>query len=225
MRVDAVTSATALPGSARVDRTNAPARVVEPKRTAVSIADIRGALSRAHRSLYGHEPTQAMLDTLTAQVSHETGRGEHMYNYNFGGIKGKGPTGATAACMTSEVLSQGEVRLRQNFRAYDSLDQGAIDYVAFMHGRYNGALQKAEVGDLDGFAHALKQSGYYTASENDYAAALRAHAGVAAKHPGKTDPASFASDPSTFSNSFELGRVVDMIASASARIAAPDDEA
>lgn len=221
MRVDAVTSSAALTSAGR---TSAPARVVEPKRTAVSIADIRGALTRAHRSLYGREPSPAMLDTLTAQVSHETGRGEQMYNYNFGGIKGKGPTGATAACMTSEVLAQGEVRLRQNFRAYDSLDQGAIDYVAFMHGRYNGALAKAEVGDLDGYAHALKQSGYYTASESDYAAALRAHAGIAAKHPGKTDPASFASDPSTFSNSFELGRVVDMIASASARIAAPDDE-
>ena len=31
---------------------------------------------------------QGMLDILTAHVAHETGNGDQMFGYNFGGIKG-----------------------------------------------------------------------------------------------------------------------------------------
>lgn len=225
MRVQSVSSpdgraaATAAPSTAT--------RHVEPQRTPTSVAELRAALDRAYRKLNGRAPSAATLDVLTAQVSHETGRGQHMYNYNFGGIKGTGPSGATTAAMTSEVLSSGTVRLRQNFRAYDSLDQGALDYVAFMHAHYGAAVDQAAAGNLDGFAHALKRAGYYTASESDYAAALRANAGSAAsetKHGSAPLAHMSAPSPADFSSSVEVARFVDLVARASARIVATEDD-
>lgn len=150
------------------------AREVAARKTVTSTADIRAALARAHQAATGEAAPAPLLDMLTAHVSHETALGTRMFNYNFGGIKGKSPAGDTARYMTREVTPAGEeVHISAPFRAYSSLDQGAADYVDVMRSRFPEAFAQASTGDPAAFAAALKRRGYYTASETSYAAAMR----------------------------------------------------
>lgn len=156
-----------------------PQRVqVEGQKTVVSRADIRGAIAKAYENQTGKKPSQNVLDTLTAQASLETGSGSAMYNYNFGGIKGGAPgTNETAKLRTKEVYDGKEVEVRDGFRAYRSLDAGADDYVRLLRGKFGAAIEQAEKGSINGFAHALKEAHYYTADESKYASALNTLAG------------------------------------------------
>lgn len=156
----------------------ARAREVEPARTQVTRAEIRGAIARALEKDTGARANERTVDVLTAHASLETASGDRMYNFNFAGIKGRSPSGGTAVLRTKEVLEGREVSIRDGFRAYGSLDEGALDYVRTMRTRFGGALEPAARGDLDGFAHSLKKSGYYTASEKDYAKGLASLAGA-----------------------------------------------
>ena len=146
---------------------------VEPRRTAVSQGDLRAAIGRAHVKVTGKAASAATLDVLTAQASLETASGSSMFNYNFGGIKGASPSGETAKLRTHEILNGKDVEIRDGFRAYKNIDEGAADYVRLMRDRFPGAMAQAERGDVNGFAHALKQSHYYTADEGAYASGLR----------------------------------------------------
>jgi hypothetical protein len=148
------------------------AREVEPRRTAVTKDELRAAIGRALQRETGVRPDARLVDTLTAHASLETASGDRMYNFNFAGIKGASPAGTTAVLRTKEVLDGREVSIHDGFRAYASIDDGARDYVHLMRTRFAGAMAPASRGDLDGFAHALKQSGYYTAAEKDYAKGL-----------------------------------------------------
>jgi len=189
------------------------------------MSDIRAALSRALQSATGRPPRAAEVDVLAAQVSLETAHGSAMYNYNFGGIKGASPEGATARYLTHEVTTGGSITLEQGFRAYSSLDAGARDYVAVMQARFPQALTRAGSGDVDGFAHALKQAHYYTASEQQYASGLRSAYGGAPPAQGASIATAAAAGPvGEFSSSDALSRVLEAIASSSARIAAPDPQ-
>ena len=203
-----------------------PVRDVQARRTPASMSDIRAALSRALESATGQRPNGRTLDVLSAQVSLETARGDAMYNYNFGGIKGASPSGETANYMTREVYGGHEVALKQGFRAYSSLDEGARDYVSVLRARFPQAYAQAMNGNVDGFAHALKQSHYYTAAEDQYAAGLRAAAGLSshatASAGGSPATAPIEPLPTGLATSAELSRVLDAIASTSARIAEPD---
>lgn len=219
------------------------AREVEPRRTSVSQGELRDAIGRAHSKVTGRAPSTATLDVLTAHASLETASGSHMYNYNFGGIKGRGPTGETARCRTHEVLNGKEVEIRDGFRAYRNIDDGAADYVRLMRDRFPAAMAQAERGDVDGFARALKQSHYYTADEKAYASGLRglmasassavttAHADASprpvASLPAMPNTSSMAfgtSSPSGFADGSELSRVMDAIGHHRTMIEPDDDE-
>ena len=202
--------------------TQVSAQDVQARRTPASMSDIRGALGRAIENATGQRPSGRTLDVLSAQVSLETAHGSAMYNYNFGGIKGASPSGETTNYMTREVYGGHEVSLRQGFRAYSSLDDGARDYISVLRTRFPQAYAQAMNGNVDGFAHALKQSHYYTAAEDQYAAGLRAAAGLPshAAEPAASEPVQAA--PAGLATSAELSRVLDAIASSSARIADPD---
>jgi hypothetical protein len=194
---------------------------VEPRRTVATPPELRAAIGRAYERVTGKPPTSALLDTLSAQAALETGRGASMYNFNFGGIKGAGPHGETANCMTHEVTDSRQITLRQGFRSYRSLDEGAEDYVRVLSGTFGAAMSKAQVGDVAGFAHALKQGGYYTASEADYATALRSLGGQGSTSP--LLPLS-AVPQATFSSSEDLSRVMDALSISAMRIVAPSDD-
>jgi hypothetical protein len=205
-------------------------RNVEPTRTQVSRADLRAAIGRAFEKVTGEKPTGGLLDTLTAHASLETGSGTAMYNFNFGGIKGHSQTGETAVCRTKEVFNGKEVEVRDGFRAYRSLDDGALDYVRLMRGKFHDAVSRAEAGDINGFAHALKKASYYTADETKYADALQKLSDPSAKaHEGSLSAISkleskhstnmnislggaSGGDTVPFADSVELGRVLDAIA-------------
>lgn len=183
----------------------APKHAVALQKTPAQVSELRAALDRAHRKMFGSAASPQALDVLTAQVSLETGSGTSMYNYNFGGIKGAGPTGKTAVARTKEVLGGKTVEIRDGFRAYDSIDDGAADYLGLLRDRFAPALDAARRGDVDGFAAKLKRGGYYTASEEDYARALRALTGAAdsARAEPKRGPGS------SYATSEELSRVAD----------------
>lgn len=223
----------------------AAARVqVEGQKTVVSRADLRSAIAKAYESQTGKKPSQNVLDTLTAQASLETGSGSAMYNYNFGGIKGGAPgTNETAKLRTKEVYDGKEVEVRDGFRAYRSLDAGADDYVRLLRGKFGAAVERAEAGDINGFAHALKQAHYYTADESKYASALHTLAGK----PDGTASASSALNAGThlanhhasntnisiglgesaaggFADSMELSRVIGAIAQHPRHVEEDDDE-
>jgi hypothetical protein len=205
-------------------------RVVEPCRTPVSRHDLRAALGRAYQRVAGRSATRATLDTLTAQASLETASGSRMYNFNFGGIKGASPTRETASCLTHEIIGASDVVVRQGFRAYGSLDEGAEDFVRVLSTHFGSAMSKARAGDLDGFAHALKAAGYYTASETDYASALRSASdgptGAAndALRSTPTTTEAVATATGNYSTSDEVVRVLDALSSSALRIAGPAQE-
>lgn len=175
---------------------SAPAvvRQVAPQQTKVTRADLRAAIGRALERTDGQRPPAQLVDVLTAHASLETASGDRMYNFNFGGIKGASPSGCTAACRTREVVNGKEIVIRDGFRAYASLDEGALDYVRTMKTRFGAALAPAARGDVAGFASALKRSHYYTASEADYARGLTSLMGAPIGHASSGAKVSLATD-------------------------------
>jgi flagellar protein FlgJ len=227
MRIDGTTSAMAIQTNRGSD--------VAAQRTPVSQADLRSAIGRAYAKLNGRPASGKTIDVLTAQASLETGSGTQMYNYNFGGIKGTSPSGQTAHYMTREVQNGQSIHLQQGFRAYRSLDEGATDYVTLMQTRFGSAMPAAERGDLNGFASSLKGAGYYTAPETEYASALHA----LAPNLQTTSTSNVTSETLVFPNDSlasqdastvnfptvdAVSRVLDAVATSSARIASPIDE-
>ncbi len=210
-----------------------PPREVAPRLTPVSQGQLRDAIARAHKKLTGRAPSPRTLDVLTAHASLETASGARMYNFNFGGIKGHGPTGETARCKTREVIDGKEVTIRDGFRAYRTIDEGAADYMSLMRDRFPGAMEQASRGDVDGFARALKRSRYYTADEGAYAAGLRglmkepgARPAFDARLPGAPAGSIVGQDRSSagsFVDDAQLARVMDAIGHHRPTIE-PDDE-
>lgn len=148
------------------------ARAVQPQRTPLAPGRIRVAIERAYQEKHGSKPPEAMLDVLTAHVAHETADGNKMYNHNFGGIKGTSPEGFTAHLRTREVIRGRTIRIRDGFRAYETPERGAADYLSYLERNHPQALERAEKGDVSGFAQSLKSRGYYTASLKDYQASM-----------------------------------------------------
>ncbi len=183
---------------AHVERATRPTRQVEPERTPVARADLRAAISRALEREGGQKPEAELVNVLTVHASLETASGDRMYNFNFGGIKGASPSGTTAVCRTHEVLGGKDVVIKDGFRAYGSLDEGALDYVRTMKSRFGGALAPAARGDVTGFASALKKAHYYTASEADYARGLTSLMGAPLGQPSALPATGVLPPPNKF---------------------------
>lgn len=148
--------------------TKPPTRLVTPEKTPLSGQQAADALSRGYRDLYGQPPSKRTLAVLVGQWAMETGSGKSMYNHNFGGIKGTGPTGLSVAMRTREGHGESEVTIRDKFRAYESPAEGAKDYLSLLERRFPQAMSQARNGNAAGFVHALKQGGYFTGSEDAY---------------------------------------------------------
>lgn len=58
------------------------------------------------------------------------------------------------------------------FRAFRTLDEGAVDYLELLHRRFASAWPAVLAGDPVQFARLLKAARYYTADENHYARGL-----------------------------------------------------
>jgi len=145
------------------------AKHVAATRTPLSGSQAAGALEAAWQGAVGRPPSQETLSILVAQWAHETGRGSAMLNYNFGGLKGSGPSGASTVYATHEGFGASAIQTHDRFRAYDSAQQGASDYLSLLQHRYPDAVQAAERGDAGGFVQALKSGGYFTGDPAAYA--------------------------------------------------------
>lgn len=168
----------------RVQRPAQPAgseapTLVRATRTRLSGAEAAQALSSAWEQVRGEPPSAETLSILVGQWAHETGRGASMLNYNFGGLKGTGPSGLSTACSTREGWGDSEVRVVARFRAYGSPEEGARDYVSLLARRYPDAVQAAQQGDAGGFVHALKARGYFTDNEASYTKSVQSLATLA----------------------------------------------
>ena len=194
--------------------------VVPVARTKVSAAEIESAIERAHVRVVGTQASPSFVKTLAAQAALETGHGQSMMNYNFGGIKGTSPEGMSARYRTFEIERGARVDITDGFRAYSSIQSGADDFVRTIAKRFPAAFRAAERGDLDGYAHALKKSGYYTANEVDYRDLLRQIAGTTPAHAAGPAPGPPPSE--TWLDAEALTRVeLALETSAADRLAAP----
>jgi hypothetical protein len=142
--------------------------LVAPVHTPVTTAQASSLIADALEHVTGEKPRPETVAILTAQWAHETGRGASMFNYNFAGIKGTGPSGLTVAQRTREGYGANERTITDNFRAYRTAEEGARDYVSLLKSRFPGALEAAQQGDPGATVHALKQAGYFTGDEVAY---------------------------------------------------------
>jgi len=146
----------------------ANAAIVPPVRARLDGTQASDALRAAWTKVTGQPPSEHTVAILTAQWAHETGNGASMYNYNFGGIKGMGPSGLSVSQRTKEGFGATERTITDRFRAYHTAEEGATDYVKLLTQRFPEAVQAAQNGDPTGFVAGLKQRGYFTGDASAY---------------------------------------------------------
>jgi flagellum-specific peptidoglycan hydrolase FlgJ len=108
------------------------------------------------------------IKILLAQAAHETGDGKSAPQQNFFGMKGKG-----ASLETTEGSGADAKKVRQGFKAYSSPDESVSDMIDLLKRRYPDAWTALESGDVDAYAAALKDGGFYTDSETNYVNGLK----------------------------------------------------
>lgn len=154
---------------------------VEALQTPISGSEAAKALASAYRRYVGRRPSHETLSILAAHWAHETNQGAAMYNYNFGGIKGVGPTGAYAVHRTHEGAGIRTQRKRLRFRAYLDATSGAMDYLSLLQRLYGPALEGAQRGDIVAFVQELKRGGYFSDDEAVYLRKLTAFVALSKK--------------------------------------------
>jgi hypothetical protein len=145
---------------------------VQPEVTLLSGNDAAKALSRAWKRARRQLPSLDLLVVLTAHWAHETAAGTSMFNYNFGGIKGRGPSGLSCLRGAREGFGFRTRVSRDRFRAYPNVASGADDYLSLLLRKYPLAIEAAERGEVIEFVQALHDGGYFTGSEHDYELSL-----------------------------------------------------
>lgn len=139
-----------------------------------------GYMRRAWQQLHnGQNPPNGALEVLLAQWALETGRGNRMLNYNFGGIKSVGAGFRTRYGTTEgDRVAGTATRQRLWFQAYGNADEGARHFVRMLtQGMHRGAFgaymqeigrgNRSTAGSI--YAQRLKSTGYYTGNMEDYA--------------------------------------------------------
>lgn len=139
--------------------------------TRVTASDAKSAVESAYRSELGRDPNLTHeLPLLLALVWNETAQGKAVQNFNLGNIsasekfEGKAwrPTWFELTDSSSDrdrKLHQAmlENRAPRAFRAYDSLEAGAADYMRQIHKTFPEVLDAAADGDPAGFRDAVAQ--------------------------------------------------------------------
>jgi hypothetical protein len=139
--------------------------------TTPTTAEWAHSIARAWRQLLPYPPTVPALAVLWAQFALETGRGKSCFNFNLGNIKRVDGDGRDFVMLrTFEYVNGKRIDIDDSFRAFDSLDDGALDYLRFLcRPAYAEPWTCVVQGDADAFARALKRKGYYTAPVEEYA--------------------------------------------------------
>jgi hypothetical protein len=178
-----------------------PSELVAQK-TPVSKEDLIRALYEAWTHLFGEPPKKDSIFVLASQWALETGWGASMWNFNLGNVKsveGDGHDYCFFAC--NEILktttahamataAPATARVTQDrgdgtsiiwfypkhsgcrFRAFNTLVDGAVDYIGLLNKRFARSWPAVLAGDPAQFSHLLRSQGYYTADESAYTRTL-----------------------------------------------------
>ncbi len=119
--------------------------------------------------------TEPAARVTASQAALESDYGKRAPDFNYFGIKaGKSWDGQTNKLTTHEVLNGKRVKIKDDFRAYDSPAQAISDRINFMETRFPGFNQSATVGAaLDTLQNGVYGK-YYTAPQHKYESAINA---------------------------------------------------
>lgn len=123
---------------------------------------------------FGTAPEPKQVCILLAQWALETGRGRFCHCWNIGNAKSTMRDGRSwTFYRCNEIINGREVWFNPPdpgccFRAYETLREGAADYLDTIARRYKAAWPAVLNGDPAGFVHELKRLNYFTANENAY---------------------------------------------------------
>lgn len=150
------------------------ATLVPDQLTQCTALEAAHAIRSAWETLVGTTPSNETLACLMAQAALETGRFKLMHCWNFGNVKA-GPNYEGSYCQfrCNEVLN-GKVQWfdpphpQTNFRAFGSLEVGALKWVQSLKEHFPLAWETLPSGMPLSFVHALKLGRYFTADETAY---------------------------------------------------------
>jgi hypothetical protein len=150
---------------------------LEDKRTPVTEGEVYTALGGAWQTEFGSAAPRSSLLVLLSQWALETGRGHSMHCFNLGNVKSRQQTGDWCFFRCNEVINGKIVWFDPDdpaccFRAFNTLADGALDYLHTLRSRFSAAWPAVLNGDPAGFSHLLKLSRYYTADEHQYTQTL-----------------------------------------------------
>jgi hypothetical protein len=145
--------------------------------TPVTPKQVLDSLGNAWHELFAAEAHRTSLLVLLAQWALETGRGHSMHCFNLGNVKSNGQAGDWCFFRCNEIINGKVVWFDPDdagcrFRAFKTLDEGALDYMKTLHQRFQKAWPADEAGDPAAFAHLLRMQNYYTADEGLYTRSL-----------------------------------------------------
>jgi hypothetical protein len=136
------------------------------------------AMAYTWKKLFDEDPKKESICVLLAQWAMETGWGKYCWCWNVGNFKhvdGDGRSYTYYRC--NEIIHGKEVWYDPSvdwqrpyccFRAYKTIEEGVLDYVASLHKHFTLAWPDVLSGDPAAFCHDLKRQGYYTDSEAHY---------------------------------------------------------
>jgi hypothetical protein len=142
--------------------------------TPLSDVGIAHELGKAHEDVYAGHPSPELLGCLWAQVCLEHARGKCLFNHNYGNITcGRDYPGDFYTLTTDEQVRPGEWQsMSLRYRAYGAHRTGAAEYIRFLEGHCESALNLFRRGKALEGAHRLKELGYYTADVEPYAKSM-----------------------------------------------------
>lgn len=154
-------------------------------------------LAWAWVGLFTTPPEPKQLSLLLAQWALETGRGKSCHSWNLGNAKSTGTDGrswtyfgcdevigqaqarglvaASPLAHITKTFSDGTARVWfdaphpwSRFRAFETLREGATDYLGMLSMRFKSAWPYVVSGDPSSFVHECRRLGYFTAPEVPY---------------------------------------------------------
>jgi hypothetical protein len=147
-------------------------------KTPIDVADLYPALGAAWFRYFGTTAPHKSLLVLLAQSALETGRWRSCWCYNLGNAKHVANDGRSWCYYRCNELINGQWIWFDPpsqgccFRAFESLEDGAIDYLRLLIKQYAAAWPAVLLGDAAAFVEQLKRSNYFTAPLAPYRASV-----------------------------------------------------
>src|SRR3954471_10390252 len=123
--------------------------VVPRQLTPLSEDEIEAALSAGHEATFGECPNQNRLACAWAQICLENAHGKALYGDDFGNITaGRHWVGNYNVIVVPEQVKPGVWKeVEMHFRSYDSKEEGAAAYWAFLRDNYADVLPLFDAGE------------------------------------------------------------------------------